>query len=250
VEQLEEAAQEQEGNFIIDGGDQPQEETTETAPITESAPVEEESQSAETKEPVDNFQSRINKVTADKYAEKRRADELQSKLDAYNSAPKQEATQPTLEGHDYDEDSFNKANIDYQVQQQLKVERGNQAQQVQQAENQKIQAAFDVNVVKLGKDDFVEKMGAVPILPNGVADALVELPNGPELIYHLGTHLDAADAIANMTPAAAMMELGKISVSMSATKKVKTSAAPEPIQTLKHGSAISKERGPVGATYD
>ena len=221
VENLEEAAQEPQDNFVIDGGEEPQEQNVEAAPNTESATVEEESPSVEVKEPTDNFQSRINKVTADKYAEKRRADDLQAKLDAYNNAPKAEIKKPTLEDHDYDDDA-----------------------------NNAIQAAFDERVVKLGKQDFIEKMGSVPILPKGVADALVELDNGPELIYHLGTHLDLADSLVSMTPAAAMMEIGKMSVNMSATKQVKTSAAPEPIQTLRAGSAISKERGPVGATYD
>lgn len=247
-----EAAQEQENNFVIDGDDQTSEQVEEQPQTTESAPVEEESQQTEPVEPnqpTDNFQARINKVTKAKFDEKRRADDLQKQLDAYKNAPKQEAKMPTLEDHGYDEEAFNQATINYQVQQGIQADRDKQQQETQQASDVAMQNAFDSRVLKLGKDDFIEKMQSVPMLPNGVADALVGLDNGPELIYHLGTHLDAADALANMTPAAAMMELGRISANMSVKKEVKTSAAPDPIKTLKSGSSISKERGPVGATY-
>jgi hypothetical protein len=63
------------------------------------------------------------------------------------------------------------------------------------------------------------------------------------MIYHLGTHLDVAEKIANMTPAAAMMELGRISASMKAQPVVKTSAAPEPIAPLKSGSSLTADVG-------
>ena len=90
----------------------------------------------------------------------------------------------------------------------------------------------------------------MPELPAGVADALIQSENGPELIYHLGTHLDQADKLANMSPTQAIMELGKISATMNAAPQKKTSAAPEPIQTLNSGGASSEERGTKGASFE
>ena len=46
-----------------------------------------------------------------------------------------------------------------------------------------------------------------------------------------------------MTPMAAMMELGKLSASMSVKPEIKTSAAPDPIEPVKSGSAINSEVG-------
>jgi len=248
VETEQHAAQEQTDNFVIDSDDHASEQVASTEPTTESAPVENEV--IEAKEPTDNFQTRINKVTADKYAEKRRADELQRKLDSLQAKPQVEAEKPTLEGFDHDEDAYINANVSYQVKQELNKQRAEGAELTRQANLQREAEAFDARIEKFGKDDFDDKANAVPALPDGVADALMNADNGAELIYHLGEHLDVADAIANMSPANAMMELGRISANMSATKTIKPSAAPEPIETLNASSVVSNERGPSGATYE
>jgi hypothetical protein len=77
----------------------------------------------------------------------------------------------------------------------------------------------------------------------GVADALMSLDNGAELIYHLGSHLDQADALANMSPMAAMVEIGRMSVGMNKKPEIKPSAAPDPIEPIQAGSALSSEVG-------
>ena len=215
---------------------------------------ESNSESAPEQEPVekeDGFQKRINKVTADKYAEKRRADDLQRRLDEVNANPvATPAKAPTLEEFDHDDEAYNAANIKYQVQQALKVETDALRQDASNAKSAVIQSDFNNRIVAINKPDFDEVANAVPQLPPGVADALMQAENGPELIYHLGTHLDQADKLANMTRTQAIMELGKISVSMNTAPTKKTSAAPEPIQTLNSGGAISQERGPTGATFE
>lgn len=255
VENEQNAAQEHNDDFIIDGGveatnDQVNNESEVNAPITESAPVENEAVQ-EAEKPTDNFQTRINKVTADKYAEKRRADELQAKLDQLNNKPvEKEAKAPTLEDHEYDDEAFNKANISYQVQQELAKQRSVQQQEQVQAKAQQEGVEFNKRIADFGKEDFADKANAIPVLPDGVADALIQAANGPEMIYFLGTHLDQADALANMTAGQALMEIGRISANMSAPKEKKSSAAPDPIETLSSGSVVSKERGPLGATYD
>lgn len=249
------AALDETSKFIIDGGDQATKETSEDTQTTESAPVE------EVVEPEKNrVQERINKITADKHEERRqreasekRANDLQKQLDDIESK-KPTLSQPNLKDHEYDEESFNKANVAYQVQEQVKAELTNQkAQQEQlnqQAKQQQSLDTFNERTTALGKEDFNVKAQAIPDLPAGVADAIMNLDNGAEMVYHLGTHLDLADSLANMTPMAAMMELGKISSTMSVKKEFKTSAAPDPIETLKSGGSLTKERGPSGATYD
>jgi hypothetical protein len=59
------------------------------------------------------------------------------------------------------------------------------------------------------------------------------------MVYHLGSNLEKADAIANMTPAMAIMELGKLSTQLKAKPEIKTSAAPDPIEPVKAGSSLS-----------
>jgi hypothetical protein len=218
----------------------------ETVELTDSAPEQAEEQPKE-----DGFQKRINKVTADKYAEKRRADEAERKLAELQSKPATPASdEPTLESFDYDEDAYRKALIKHQVAEAVKAQTETSRQEAARQSAEQTQAAFNKRIAALNKADFADVAGAIPELPNGVADALVQSENGAELIYHLGTHLDMADKIANMSPQQAMMELGRISVNMTAHPEVKTSAAPDPITPLNSGGTISKERGPSGATFE
>ena len=254
MEQQDQAALETEHNFVIDSDDHTTEQESDETQPTESAPVEQEETQIEPKvEPKASeskgVQARFNQLTAEKYAEKRRADEFERRLQDLESKPKLEAKEPKEEDFDYDDAAFSKANLTYQVQQELqKRDELQQAQTRKQQEQQQL-SEFNERITKLGKDDYVEKANALPSFPNGVTDALIQAKNGPEIVYYLGQHLDVADSIANMSPPQAMMELGRISANMSVKKEVKTSAAPEPIETLRSGSVIAKSRGPVGATY-
>lgn len=243
--ELESAAQEE---VVIDDPslDTPEIEQLEATP--ESAPEDTETK-PEVKE--DGFQRRINKVTADKYIEKRRADEAERKLEEYKAnAPVVQGAAPKLEDFDFDQDKFTEALISYQVGQALSNQAATQKDDASKTSAQEARVAFNDRIVTLGKADFDEVANNVPILPNGVAAALVNAENGAELIYHLGTHLDLADKLANMNPNQAMMELGRISANMSAPTQIKPSAAPDPIEPLNSGGSISKESGPKGATYE
>ena len=237
-----EAAQVDPQEAFVDGPiDQGSEEAIVETPITDSATVEEEVNTTDEKPKEDGFQKRINKVTKDKYAADKRADDLQAQLDKRNES--EALTEPKLEDHDYDEDAFNKANVSYNVQEQVKVELAKQAtaqEQInQEAETQKITDSFNEQISALGKDDFDAKADAIPDLPPGVASAMMSLENGAEMIYHLGNHLDKADSLAGMTPMAAMAEIGRISAQMSVEPEIKLSAAPDPIEPVTAGSALS-----------
>ena len=203
---------------------------------TESAPVKAEEAPKE-----DGFQKRINKVTADKYEQQRRADDLQRQLDEVQAKPKEVVAAPKLEDFDHDEEAFNAANIKYQVAEAVRAEKAvlnTEAQQVKAAEAQR---AFNDRIVAMNIPDFADVANAVPQLPSGVADALVQSENGAELIYHLGTHLDMADKIANMSPNQAMMELGRISANMNTKSEIKQSAAPDPIEPITSGGGVLKK---------
>lgn len=236
--------------FVQEAIDQDSQQQPTDKPNVESAPAEKAIQDdvkpvVDDDKPSDGFQKRINKVTADKYEETRRADALQARLDKLenNPAAKVDAKAPTLEDHDYDEDAFNQANVSYQVQQEL-AKQANKTKQAQaNAKAQQGVEKFNKQITALGKEDFSEKASAIPNLPEGVADALMQVENGAEMIYHLGTHLDKADALANMTPIQAMMELGRLSVEMNKKPEIKPSAAPEPIKPLQAGSALSSDIG-------
>ena len=107
--------------FVQGPIDQGSEQAPTDSQTTESAPVEgtnkPESTDAE-KPKEDGFQKRIDKKTADYYAEKRRADDLQKKIDAIDAAnAKETLIKPTLEAHDYDEEAFDAASREHDIKQ-------------------------------------------------------------------------------------------------------------------------------------
>ena len=247
--------------FVQEAIDQDSEQAPVENQTTESAPVEDaiKPEATEATEPKgdepkeDGYQKRINKITADKHKEIRqreasdkRADDLQAKLDLIE-ANKPTLNKPNLEDDDinFDEDLFNKRSVAFQVQEQVKAElttqKAKQDQTDQKAAAEQVQVKFDERADALGKEDFAAKANAIPKLPEGVVDAIMTLENGAEMVYHLGSNLDKADSLAKMTPMAAMMELGKISASMSVKPEIKTSAAPDPIEPVTAGSALSEK---------
>ena len=209
---------------------------------TESAPVVDaiKSESTEAVNPTgDGFQKRIDKVTADKYSEKRRADDLQKRIDSYEAAQTKESLKkPQISDPeiDYDEEALEVAErqyaIDQGVQAALSQQSADAKAEQQKTAGQKVQGDYNDRVNALGKSDFAEKQNSIPELPSGVADALMQSEDGPAMVYHLGSNLEQAEAIANMSPAMAMIELGKLSTKLSTKPEIKLSAAPDPITTL------------------
>lgn len=232
-------------NDIDLGQEQNQEQESPKTEPTESAPVEAESKVD------DGVQQRINKEVSRRYTEQRRADAAEEELKKLRAAtPVTAGKAPTLEEFDHDEEAFSQASIKHQVAEAVKAERvlaNTEANAATAAETQRV---FNERITALNRPDFADIANAIPELPAGVAGALTELESGPELIVHLGTHLDLADKLASMSPAQAMMELGRISANMSTKPDAKISAAPDPIETLSSGGSISKERGPAGAKFE
>lgn len=211
--------------------------TVDSAP-TDDAPID-----TPTPAPAeDGFQKRINKVTADKYAEKRRADDLAQRVKELEAAKAPEKA-PTLEDFDFDDDAYRAAIIQKEVQAALGSANQSQQEAAQQAAAQQVASSFGESIAALGHADFDEVANRVPLLPEGVASALMQSDEGAKMIYHLGSNPDVAEQIANLSPMAAMAQLGKISVSMATQPTIKHSAAPDPIAPLRTGAALSANIG-------
>lgn len=226
------------------------EQSTEETPQADSAPVEQVETPAEPDEP-NRVQERINKITADKYeekrareAEKKRADDLEQRLKALQQAQPEQDREPTLEDFDYDDAKFQSALIDYKVNKQAEVMQQNQAKQQQQHEMARIGETFNRREAEFASTatDYTEVIASLPPLSEAVKAALMLSEDGPKLAYYLGKHLDVADEIATATPMVAAMRLGQISQQLTAIPKTaQNSAAPEPVETLSSGGVVNKD---------
>jgi hypothetical protein len=198
----------------------------------------------------DNVQKRINKITAEKHAEKRKADQLQREIDSLKAATKApEVKAPALEDYDYDEAAFNAASISHQVREGVAAESlrlQNQGVVSKQAElNQQREQSFNAQVAEMtaAKPDYQEVIKSLPEFNQDTLDAIMSSDQGAELAYALGEKLDLADEIANASPMVAAMKLGELSAQLKQKPNIKTSAAPSPIEPVSSGGGLSKDLG-------
>lgn len=222
----------------------PTDQAAESAPAEAEAGTEVAPTDDSPTEP-DGVQKRINKITADKHAEKRRADALQDQLDKLKQAPVSTTEEPKLENFDYDQDKHNEALVNWKVENRLAEQTQVQQQQAAQAEVQQVQKQFAERSEAFAETtpDYAEVLKGLPELPQDVFEAVLLSEDGPQLAYHLATHLDVVDSLANDLPQVRLVKLGQISAGFKAVTKptVKPSAAPEPIKPVSSGASASKE---------
>ena len=221
-------------------------ETTEEASEPSVTEPEIEEESGASKEPeVTGYQKRINKITADKHAERRRADELEQRLKDLQATSVPISTDvPKLEDFDYDDAKFNKAYIAHEV--RKTHDEAVVAQQTRDATavQTKVNAEFARKVAESAIPDYSDVInglvGSVP-LSEGLINAVMQAENGPEIAYHLGKNLDVADRLAAADPLVAALEIGRISAGLTGKKTKTPSKAPTPVQIVKgDGSGTGK----------
>lgn len=230
--------------------------STEPQVNEESAPSTAEDSSEESKGS-NKVQERINRITAEKWAEKRRAEELERKLAEMQNntqAQPQAGKEPTLEQFDYDDAAYNRAMVKYEVAKELEASRAQENERKAQDSQSAAQEVFNQRVVEQTKKapDYAEAVSDLQ-LPDSVVTALIEAENGPELAYHLAKHKDLADSMFNMTPTQAHMKLGQITAQLLAKQVIKPSAAPDPIDPISNGGASTGSKDDpliAGATFE
>jgi len=209
---------------------------------------------------VDGVQKRINKLTAEKYGEKRgreAAEEENRKLKEQlsGSKPQEPAGKPTLEQYDFDENQYQSALIAYEVDQRLSASQEAKQKEQARAKQQEIDASYDNAEVKYATEnpEYVNDVQNLPRFANDTLSMIKAQENAPQLVHYLGKNLDMAQQIASLDPMNAAVQVGVISAKLSATNKqtVQTSTAPAPIEPITTGNSLAEEqRGPAGATYE
>jgi hypothetical protein len=173
-------------------------------------------------------QKRINKLTAEKYAERNRADRLEAQLKELQ-APVPPPTEPQ--------------ELTLEVNEKLQSFRQEETQAQQDTKRQQAAQDFAKRVGESGLEDYsqvVKPLATTVPLDLEVIDVIQADERGPEVAYYLGKNLDVASRITSMSPVMAAAEIGRISAKLSATKKPDISKAPNPVIPVGSGGAISK----------
>ena len=218
-----------------------EEETTEPE---DSAPSEETEPEEQEKPAQDGFQKRINKVTADKYKEKSRADALEKEIELLKSKePVDVQNEPKLEDFDYDETDFQRALVKHYAKQEVAAIQQQNGKKEQQKEYDRLDQEYADKVNKSGLKDYSEVVAPIienKMLSNSVSEAIMEDEKGPEIAYYLGKNLEKAEQLDKMSTVKAIKEIGKISERLSATKTKRKTSAPAPVKPLGSGGKVVK----------
>ena len=225
------------------------------APVAESAPADAEvvteAQEAPAQTP-DWAQERINKITAQKYEEKRRAEEAERRAAELEAQLKAQVIEtplqaPTLDQFDYDEAAYNAAVMDYnrnlvqqEVQKTLQADQQAKLQAAEAARIQELEMGFldKARVLQETNGDFSQTLGQLPELPNATYEAILQSEKGAEVAYYLGKHLDVADRLTQMNPVEAGRELYRIE-SMFQGQPKQESRTPAPPPSVGGGSGAT-----------
>lgn len=213
----------------------------------------------------DSVQARINKITAEKYAAKREAEELRKQLeesqkakaDTPSAQPVQSglSEEPQLPDDIYDEEKMRKYHADMiaynkkvaeeagksQYQKQLEEQRNQQEQERQQ----QVVNGWVNNAQKSGVD--LDKLAAAEqaITNAGVAPELANHlladPNGPAIAIHLADNPALMHEVLEMSPIAAAVKIEKEIKAEALSKTPKVSNAPEPLPEINGGGMVEQD---------
>lgn len=148
------------------------------------------------------------------------------------------AKEPTLEDHNYDESAYRKALAKHIKDEALKEIRADfQREQAQKTESERRDAFLKRQDEFIAKTpDYKDLVYTAPI-NDVMRDIIVESERGPEIAYYLGTNLEEAKRIVQMSERQAAVALGKIEAKLESSvsketpvpvKKVEVSKAPPP----------------------
>lgn len=194
-----------------------------------------------------NAKQRIGQLISERNAERRQREELERKLQDYQSSKPLDA--PSVPNEmDYDDPDQYRAALDQYITSKTayEVERSDQARRQSELAEQNKRLAreraekFISRCEELSPqfedfDGVMNDPGYVEVINSfdqNVLGLIQESDKGPALAYHLGCHLDEADRISRLDPVIAARELALIEAGLDLPKPKKVTGAPDPIKPL------------------
>lgn len=215
------------------------------------APAE---QQEDSKPKVDPAERRINRLTAEKYRERARAEAAEREL-AYlrqQQAPQQQQARddgpPKLEQFD-SFDRYLEARdtwvTDRATRNAADAVNGHLTQRQQAQMQQQMQERFSTRLREFQSStpDFEEVIESGDFIPTpAMTQAIFESDIGPRIAYYLAQHSEEAQAITRMSPTAAIRALGRIEAKLEAEPvKKPVSAAPKPVEPVSGKGQATKD---------
>ncbi len=195
--------------------------------------------------------SRVDQITREKWEARRRAQELEQELNQLRAA--QAALRPEdnlgTPGTPADSSRAPPPAGTHASPEALEQVIHARAQQLAQAQafTERCNATYRQGVEDPSTPGFQEALrgfdlfGGLQRYPD-LVEAVTSVPDGHRLLHHLGTHLDEAERILSLPPAARGMELGRLSARITVPVPRPTAAPTPPVPI--RGNVASGEPGP------
>lgn len=236
-----------------------------TAPEAETNPevIEGQAEAGATETPAEAkkpnpVQERINKLTREKYEARQETAALEERLKVLEanqpkpSKPGAEVKAPQESDYeDYNDFENAKTNhvaavaadaayerlaVETRESEELKAASTRQATQTSKKD------AFNQNLdAKRGNfENFEEVAYGHQFMNNGMASRIFDMDKGPEVAYHLGSHLDEAEKIFAMPEVDQAVALAKLEMQVTALSPKMVSGAPDPISPIAGSESVQK----------
>ena len=233
---------------------------SQVAPVETAEPVITESQQPTTEESVEakaertrdeqgRFQSRINEITARAGRAERERDAYAARIQQFEQA-QHRAQAPTEKPPSFenyaDLNEWAVAVADHAAKQAEVRAESKFAERQQQTQQEQVFGSFEAKekAYAASTPDYAEAYASLQNnvrFSQPVLEVIATSDRGPEIVHHLGTHLDVADRVARMPPHMAAAEIARIEARLSAPKTKPVSNAPPPAPVLGGGGAIQKD---------
>jgi hypothetical protein len=215
------------------GGNDPAQNTAESAPAAK--PEGEKPESQEAKAGKSRYERRLDRAYRKAAEEKARADFYAKQVEELRpKAAPEDPGAPRLENFD-DIEKYAAAKAKHESDRVLKEHTAKQHAETQKQAQTRLVEGWEAKADRASSkyDDFEEVVGDIkPTTP--WAMAIMEADNGEDIAYHLGKNLKEAQRIAALPPLAQIREIGKLEAKLAAEpiKPKAPSKAPAPITPL------------------
>ncbi len=219
------------------------------APEADAKPQGQADASA-TEEPkkVNKVQERINQLTREKHEQRQENADLKARLEKLEQVkPAEKAPDLTVPNpDDFDSDQeYHAANAKYYADvsanaanDRITADNQTRTEADEKTQRQKAVAvkkeAFEANLKgkRANFEDFEDVAYGHKFMDLDLAEQIFEMDKGPEVAYHLGSHLDEAERIFALSPVQRARELTKMEFQVEALSPKLVSGAPDPISPL------------------
>lgn len=234
-------------------------EEVEASEDTQEEPASDEDSEEETEEEPKpkRRRNRTAKLAAKLTNAERQIAELQQQLQQVQP-PAQEPAPPPKQEDFASFEEYVRADAQHTAREAARQEMQGLTRQVEQAtqqvQTQQLDADWNRRESKASEkhDDYFEVVRDEDLqVTQNMANAIKEMDDGTDVAYHLGTHPDESSRIAQLSPVAQVIELGRIAARLSRSKP-KSTSAPNPVKTVKGGAApqaLTLANAPTMADY-